>query len=292
MIKTKILILFLTFNICVLAQIKGKVVDENNQPIPFVNITFENENSGTSSEENGEFVLNSNDKHKTLVFSALGFETKKILASQTAIVVLKKADFQLDEIVLLNKHNTKEREIGVVNNAIFQANENGPRIDAKFFPYFPKYKKTKFIKKFSIQTDSKIDDASLKIHFYSVDKEGFPSVDLLKKDYFVSINKGTKYITFNISNFNLTIPKNGIFVGFEKLYIEKNKLEKTTTDFNTNTTKTQTNYYPFVLYNYVERDIVFMYVNGKWDKKTKNDSADLTKKMMIYEPVINLTLSN
>jgi hypothetical protein len=291
--KNKLVILFfLTLHFSLFSQIKGKVVDENNNPIPFVNITFENENGGTSSEENGAFVLNSNDKHKILVFSALGFETKKIAVSQTAIVVLKKADFQLDEIVLLNKHNTKEREIGVTENLIFQANENGPRIDAKFFPYFAKYKKTKFIKKFSIQTDSKIDDALLKIHFYSVDKEGFPSIELLKKEYIVSINKGTKYITFNISNFNLTMPKNGIFVGFEKLYVEKNKSEKTTTDFNTNTTKTQTTYYPFVLYNYVERDVVFAFANGKWNKKTKNDLGDLSKKMMIYEPVINLTLSN
>ena len=43
----------------------------------------------------------------------------------------------------------------------------------------------------------------------------------------------------------------GIFVGYEKLIIEKNKLAKTVTDLNTNQTRIQKTYYPFMLYNYV-----------------------------------------
>ncbi|MGO4905328.1 hypothetical protein [Flavobacterium sp. W20_MBD1_R3] len=44
-------LLFLTcFSIT--AQIKGFVVDDKNQPIPYVSICAENENSGTTSENN------------------------------------------------------------------------------------------------------------------------------------------------------------------------------------------------------------------------------------------------
>ena len=61
-----------------------------------------------------------------------------------------------------------------------------------------------------------------------------------------------------MSDFNLKFPKTGVFVGFEKLMIEKNKTEKTITDSNTNITQIQKTYFPFVLYNYVEREF-FIY---------------------------------
>jgi hypothetical protein len=38
------------------SQIKGIVLDESNKPIPYVNI-WENENIGTTSEENGSFLF-------------------------------------------------------------------------------------------------------------------------------------------------------------------------------------------------------------------------------------------
>ena len=96
----------------------------------------------------------------------------------------------------------------------------------------------------------------------------------------------------NVSDLNLTMPKKGIFVGFEKLIIEKNKLEKTVTNSNTNETKIQTTYYPFILYNFVERDFLFSYSGGKWNKQTMNVNTDLKYKEKIYEPAINLILTN
>jgi hypothetical protein len=108
----------------------------------------------------------------------------------------------------------------------------------------------------------------------------------------VSVSKGVKETKFNVTKFNLRMPKNGIYVGFEKLIIEKNKLEKTTTDPNTNTTKTQRIYYPFVLYNSVLRDFLFAYSGGKWIKQSKQNLDNPTEKTLIYEPAIHLILTN
>jgi hypothetical protein len=83
-----------------------------------------------------------------------------------------------------------------------------------------------------------------------------------------------------------------MFVGFEKLIIEKNKLEKTITDLNTNTTQVQKIYYPFVLYNFVERPFSFTFYGGKWNKIAKDTANNPSDKLMIYEPVINLILTN
>ncbi|MGL2965411.1 carboxypeptidase-like regulatory domain-containing protein [Flavobacterium sp. XGLA_31] len=273
------------------AQIKGMVTDESGKPVSYVNIWVQGENNSTTSEENGVFTINTSGD-KNLIFSALGFEKQTIKASESGKVILKETAFKLDEVVVAHRLETREIEIGKVENETFQAFDNGPRIDAKFFPYRAKYKKTRYIKQVTIHTDNAIENATIKLHFYSVNVDGSPGEDLLTKDYIVSLRKGVLKHKFNVTDFNLRIPKNGIFVGFEKLIIEKNKQERTVIDSNTNTTTVQKTYYPFVLYNYVERDFLYVFSGGKWNKQTNVGSPTGTGKIKGYEPAINLILTN
>jgi hypothetical protein len=196
------------------------------------------------------------------------------------------------EVVIAKRFETREIEIGKVKNETYQAFDNGPRIDAKFFPYNLKYKKTRYIKQVNFFTDSQLESASFKVHFYSVALDGSPGEELLNKDFFVSVKKGVKKTFFNVTDFNLKMPKTGIFVGFEKLIIERNKLEKEVTDSNTKKTTIQKKYFPFVLYNFVEREFIYIYSQGKWNKKTKQDINNPSEKMKVYEPAINLILTN
>ncbi len=282
------LIIFLFINTFIFSQIKGKIVDTNNQPISFVSIAVENENIGATSEENGDFIINTSGKNKNLVFSALGFEKKIIAANAAQNVVLTPSLFQLNEVVIVKKYGTKTIEIGKTDNRSSSAFDNGPKIDAKYFPYLYKYKKTPFIKQVAIQTDSKIENASFKIHFYGVDVNGFPGNELLLKNFIVTVNSGIKKTLFNLTDYNLKMPQNGIFVAFEKLIIEKNKLERNIISKNTDEVKIQKIYFPWVLYNYVERDFLFTFSGGKWSKQ----SREAPNKIMLYEPAIHLVLSN
>jgi hypothetical protein len=284
------LLIFISFSTS--AQLKGVVKDSiSGKPISYVNIWVQNENIGSTSEENGEFSINTT-ADKNLIFSALGYEKKVTKISKSTIVTLKPIEYQLDEVVVAKKFQSKQIEIGKTENPIYQAFDNGPRIDVKYFPYKSKYIKTKFIKQVAIETDSKIENASFKIHFYSVDNNGFPGEELLKKDFIVSVKQGLIKTFFNVLDFNLRMPKNGIFIGFEKLLIEKNKIEKEVTNYNTNITKTQKIYYPFILYNYIERDSQYTFSGGKWNINTKQKPDGTLEKITIYEPAINLVLTN
>lgn len=288
--RISILLFLISYSIS--AQIKGVVKDSiSGKPISFVNIWVQNENIGVSSEENGEFSINTT-KSKNLVFSALGYEKKIIKASDASIVNLNPKVFQLDEVIIAKRFETKIIEIGKSKTAIYQAFDNGPRIDVKYFPYYAKYKKTRYIKQVTIETDSKIEEATFKIHFYSVNEQGYPGEELLTKDLIKTVKKGVNKNIFNIVDFNLKMPKKGIFVGFEKLIIEKNKTETTITDFNNNKTSIKKTYYPFILYNFEERDFIFTFSGGKWNKETKFTNDNLPVKMMVFEPAINLILSN
>ena len=282
---------FILFSISFSAQTKGVVVDESGKPIPYVNIWVENENIGTTSEENGAFSIAAS-ANKNLIFSILGFEKKVLKASETSNVIMKAASFQLDEVVIARHFETKKIEIGTINNSVLEAFDNGPRIDVKFFPYEAAYKKTKFIKKVIILTDSRIDNATVKIHFYKADVNGFPGEELLMRDYIVNIQKGVVRNGFDLTDLNLKMPKTGLFIGFEKLLISKNKLEKTIVNSNTQNTTIQIIYYPLVLYNYVERDYLFTFSGGKWSRQSNDKTQSESGKIKVYEPAINLVLTN
>jgi hypothetical protein len=289
--ENRLLALLLLISVTVMAQFKGIVVDESGKPISYVNIWVENENNSTTSEENGEFTITC-QPNKNLVFSVLGYEKKIVKASEADSVVLKISAFELNEIIIAKRFETREIEIGNVKIASYQAFENGPRIDLKFFPYLAKYKRTRYIKQVNFFTDCQLETSSFKIHFYSVNEEGSPGEEMLNKDFLVSVKKGVKKTFFNVVDFNLKIPKTGIFVGFEKLIIERNKLEKEVVDSNTKATAIQKMYFPYVLYNYVERDFIYTFSGGKWNKQTKQDIANPSDKMKVYEPAINLILTN
>ena len=293
MVKKSLFLSLVLITFSVSAQIKGIVKDSlTGNPIPFVNIWVQNENIGSTSEENGTFFINVNAKGKKLIFSTLGFEKKIIMASEVLDVNLKPAAYLLNEVIISKSIGTKSIEIGKDKNEMYQAFDNGPKIDTKFFPYLSSYKKTQYLKQISIYTDSKIDEAFIKIHFYNVDSNGFPGEELLDKDFVVTVKKGTRTNRFHLAKFNLKFPKKGLFVGFEKLMIEKNKVEKTVIDSNTKLTQIQKTYYPFVLYNYVEREFLYTFSGGKWSRKTKGNDSDSSGKMMINEPVITLILTN
>lgn len=290
---TGLFIVFFLMGFLGFSQTKGIVKDSiTGQPIAYVSVWVENENIGTTAEENGEFTINTNDPKKNLVFSVLGYERKVVKVSEAKLVSLSPSALELGEVVITNKKEKRQLEIGKTKSVIQEAFDNGPRMDAKFFPYQKEYKKTKWIQKVTILTDSKVEDATIKLHLYEVDENGFPGEELLSKDYIVTLQKGIFKHKVDISEFNIQMPENGIFVAFEKLIIEKNKLEKTITDYNSNTTKKQITYSPLVLYNSVEREYLFSYSGGKWIKLTKEELNPYSTTRSVYEPNINLILTD
>ena len=287
-------ITFFCFGCAVMsAQINGVVIDHvTKNPIPYVSIWVENENNGATAEENGAFQMTYSGKSKNLIFSAIGYENKIASISSEMKVELIPITIELKEVVITKKYGTREIEIGETDSPFLQAYENGPRIDVKFFPYKAKYKKTRFIKQVVLNTDSRIEEATLKLHFYKLDPEGLPGDELLEKEVIATVNKGVKKTLFNLTAFDLIMPKSGIFVGFERLKIEKNKAEKSIRDANTGSNIVQTTFYPLILYNRVERDFRYTFIGGKWTRESLTAAQGESSKITIYEPAINLILVN
>ena len=87
--KTHYLILFLLISLTGFgqsAQLKG-VVTSKGEPVPFANVLIEGTTSGTSTNENGTFVLDRPTGKFTLVISGIGYKTlrKEITATTTSV---------------------------------------------------------------------------------------------------------------------------------------------------------------------------------------------------------------
>lgn len=230
MIKTKLL-LFLLFYISTLsAQISGVVKDSlSGEPIPYVNIWLENENIGTNSEIDGKFSLAVTSSQK-IVFSALGFETRTVFATETRIVLLTPKVYDLQEVILEKRKSTSEINIGDfsgidLNSGVTNVGQENVHILGKFIKTNEKIRKHPFLKSFEFKTRSKVKDALLRIRIFEVDSEGNPIGDLAEEEILLSIKKGTKLNTVDVSNYNIKIPEGGIIIGFEYLKLEQNKFE-------------------------------------------------------------------
>ncbi len=85
-------------------DISGKVFDlETGLPLPFVNVHFENSQVGTSTDSSGLFRLRLNKTSKNLIFSLVGYDSRKFLVKylpEELNVDLKLSENQLKELVV------------------------------------------------------------------------------------------------------------------------------------------------------------------------------------------------
>ncbi|MBF6641455.1 carboxypeptidase-like regulatory domain-containing protein [Flavobacterium sp. J49] len=276
------------------AQTKGIVVDENNKPIPYVNIWVENENIGTTSDENGAFIMNISED-KTLVFSSVGFEVKKTTVKDGEKVILVTAIYNLREVVISKRKQDKEIEIGDAQRIHHrQLSGDKPWIYGKLFEQDTIYKKTPFLKKIVFYSDSDKKGAKLKIRIFEFN-DSIPGNDLINEDLIVKVNKGMKRNVIDVSKYNLLFPEKGIVIGLEWMIIEENRADFEYKDSKTKKLVKLEDYAPSLVVNYSDKENAFTYSRGKWIRSKiflieKKSKEPWSNKVMM--PAINLILSN
>ena len=102
----RLILFFLIVSTSVYAQLKGAITDIDNNPIPYVNIYIENSYNGTTSNENGDYVLALSKKGSyKVVFQFLGYKTK------TSSIDIKEFPYELD--ITLQEENISLNEVVV-----------------------------------------------------------------------------------------------------------------------------------------------------------------------------------
>ncbi|HPI55276.1 MAG TPA: carboxypeptidase-like regulatory domain-containing protein, partial [Chitinophagaceae bacterium] len=131
---------FVTFCLCLIsffvcaqsetAIVKGKVLDQFNTPLESVTVSVEGYAGGTKTNAQGDFTITvPAEKNIRIIFSSIGFETKKIARKLT------KGEVYSTSISLKNNAITMR---GVVKKNDRKRNEAGSvRIDAKMHDQLP-----------------------------------------------------------------------------------------------------------------------------------------------------------
>lgn len=136
--KKPFLFILLLAPVFAFAQLIGKVSDTEGKPLPFVNVYIENSYTGTTTNDDGNYRLDS-DRYRdkegekaTVVFQFLGYQTLKreIVFDKKLIVLnvtLKPETFSLDQVVITSGENPADR---IVRNAIAVRKQNLEKLNA------------------------------------------------------------------------------------------------------------------------------------------------------------------
>ncbi len=93
-------------------KVGGVVNDNSGNPVPFANVIFENSSEGITTNENGEFYLQSPNDHEVLVISFLGYTTLRVpLESSVNLdmkITLQEEASSLDEVVIYRGKTSKK----------------------------------------------------------------------------------------------------------------------------------------------------------------------------------------
>ena len=95
-------------------ELNGILLDfDNKSALPYANIIFLHKNSGTITNETGQFLLNTSklNKNDTISFQYIGYETKKLTVKQldsSAVIYLKENINNLNEIYVFSNNLNPE----------------------------------------------------------------------------------------------------------------------------------------------------------------------------------------
>jgi TonB-linked SusC/RagA family outer membrane protein len=93
--------------------VKGKVTDVKGGPIPGANVILQGYNTGTITDSNGEFVLDSPDDTGVIRVSFIGFKIQNVpfKANEPLEIILEEEVSNLDEVAVVAYGTTTKREM-------------------------------------------------------------------------------------------------------------------------------------------------------------------------------------
>lgn len=215
-------------------KVEGVVINKvDKSPIPYANIWIKGKQKGTSSDAKGNFQIRVDDiKNSILVISSVGYVSTEIAVSNKKLHVSLEPHVKvLDSVLIKDKYEKKTATVGHVDKRgtnRYYGNGGNPWVVAQYFPYRAEYQQTPFIDKISLLTVSNIRGAIFKIRIIEADGvSGSPREDILNEEIIVKAKKGRQLTKVDISNYNVPVTKNGVYVAFEWIITAENKYETT-----------------------------------------------------------------
>ena len=296
-------LLFFFFVFTITAQevlIDGTIYDSKTQEtVPYVSVSFLNTLKGASTDEKGYFFIDvpSAFLEKKVYLSSLGYKDTIVAVKQIVTdkkFYMEQESFELDEVIV-----AKSLGDSFVLNPIASydlksgfASSSTPWVLATYYPNIGAQKK--YINKVTVffqKDDSfKRKASKFRIRVYNVDPETKkPKTDLLRKSIILEAFAENDFVSIDLSAFNIKMPREGIYIGLEWLFVPYNWYALKFKDPISNELTLEDRFAPTFggIYNKNQNFKVMVYGMGDWtDFKVK--SKDNTKHLI---PAVSLKLS-
>jgi hypothetical protein len=251
-----------------------KIQNTEGKSLPYAIAFCINNNSGIAADDNGELSIKVNNTTDSIRFSMMGYCTMTKLVEniiKNNIVTLEPQIYNLNEVVITNKQS---QFVSLLDGKSASIVLNGRPGSILLVKIDNDEKAGEIISKITAQVKQipKLKDANifkLRVRVYSVSKDDFPEYDLLTETVEVQISKDQKLIVADISNYNISLPVSGAFVGFEWLPKEQVEIDYTRKITGPNiTTTTITN----------KELTVFGSIGGDWEYFSMEDAPFFVSK--------------
>jgi hypothetical protein len=255
-------------------KIGGVVKDEKNQSIPFANIVFVGSSTGTVSDENGKFYLESAKTYTQIEVSFLGYETKKLPIKNrdyNLSIVLKESAARLEEVFIYSGKVKKKGNpaIAILEKIWAKKRQNGIYLFDQY--QYEKYEKLEF-------DMNNVDSAMIKSKLFKGMEFVFEGIDtsnvtgkaflpiFINESVYASFgkNKGGKKLREDlVANKNSGFNNNQNVIAFIKdLYVDYNIYDSYIKIFDKSFVSPISKAVGVSTYNYILADSAF--IDNKW----------------------------
>lgn len=256
---------------------EGYVFDKKTkEPIPYVNLSFLNTLKGTSTDEEGHFFIDIPTPYleKQVHISSLGYNDTIVNAQQlykAKRFEMVEESFALDEVVVTQKFGNSFVLNPISSYSLTSGFSSSatPWVLALYFPNIGAQKK--YIEKVSVflkkNENFKRASAKFRIRIYDVDKvTKKPKQDVLRKSIVLEHDVEKEYVSIDLAAFNIEIPKEGIYVGLEWLFVPSNWYKQTEIHPLTNKKVIEDRFAPTFrgIYTKNQNYKVMIYGMGEW----------------------------
>lgn len=282
-------------------KITGNICNSiTGEPISYACVAFVEIQKGTSSLENGAFMIeiDSNEMKNTLFISCLNFQSttisiKDFLNYSSKKILLEPATYQMAEVKITPKESI-ELTINKFNKSkihCFMGNTGLPFIYARYFEYNDELQYVSSIQIYC-KSNSGNKKSKIRLRIFEPDTlTNLPSKDLVNKEIIVVLKSG-KINEIDVKEYNIRIPKNGIYIGVEYLIIPENKYTYTLIDFDGKEKKV-IGYGPSFGLNATPVTKTYEYFAGTWRKyDIQKVLLPKFKENTFYDAAISITVTN
>lgn len=214
-------------------RLEGHVFDAGTKtPIPYVNLSILNTLKGTSTDEAGHFFFEVPKVflEKSMHISALGYEDQVMTLKAIKVsdrIFLKDKVFELDEVVIADELGNSEILNPVNSYSITSGFTSSatPWVLALYFPNIGDKQKVvdKVMIFFQDPEAKKRKEAKFRLRIYGVDAEtGTPGNDLLRQSMVLNRPADATHLSVDLSEYHIIVPRDGIYIGLEWLFIPSN----------------------------------------------------------------------